>query len=91
MWFYLEQWAAFLESHSVCALSRSQTAPSHERMPHNAIVSQAASTTLLTPLAAVRLKENMEFSKLYQQKYKCKETINDGDGERGAEMEQKRK
>lgn len=49
--------SSFLESHSVCAPSYSKIAASHEQMPHNAIASQAASTTLLTPLTAVRLKE----------------------------------
>lgn len=55
VWFYLEQWTDFLESNSACALSCSKSAPSHVHMPHNAIASQAASATLLTPLAAVRL------------------------------------
>ena len=55
-------------------------------MPHNAIASQAASATLLTPLAADRLNA----LKFYRQKYKCLVTINDGDGE-GESVEAERK
>lgn len=51
--------SCFLESRCVCDLSCLKIATSHEQLLHNAIASQAAFTTLLTPLAAVNLKETI--------------------------------
>lgn len=75
-------WSAeqiFGKSQCLRSLLLQDLAPYHGQMPHNAIASQAASATLLTPLAAVRLNA----VKFYRQKYKCLVTINDGDGGKG--------
>lgn len=60
-------------------------------MPHNAIASQAASGTLLTPLVAVRQKDTWNFPNfIREKKSKSLVTINDGDG-KGESLEAERK